>query len=182
MLAEPLETSSTIVPGRRTAMTLMLICRLTHCPGYGQATVVLEDMARRLQLAFLIPINEAHRLARILGISPCPRVPVLELIDGLLTHFKARVLRVVLDGDDVEISGTLYIRGNDGETTMPCHPADGLALAEQASAPIYATDQVLRHACPLGRPHHHGIGLPHAMYGPERVRPENFYAHQQGRH
>ena len=120
-------------------------------------------------------------MARILGISPCPCVPVLELIDGLLTHFKARVLHVVLDGDDVEVSGTLYIIGNDGETTMSCHPADGLALAERAGAPIYATDEVLRHAGPLGQPHHHGIGLPHVTHGPAWARPEDLHAHWQGR-
>jgi bifunctional DNase/RNase len=159
----------------------MLICRLTHCPGHGQATVVLEDVTRRSQLGFMIPINEAHRLARILGISPCPCVPVLALIDEILSHFKARVLRVVLDGDDVEVSGTLYLKGNDGEATMPCHPADGLALAQRAGAPIYATDEVLRHAGPLGQPHHHGIGLPHVMHGLERARPEEFHAHQPGR-
>jgi hypothetical protein len=51
-------------------MTPMLISRLTHCPGHGQATVVLEDVALRLQLAFLIPMHEAHRLGRILGTSP----------------------------------------------------------------------------------------------------------------
>jgi len=159
----------------------MLISRLTHCPGHGQATVVLEDVARRLQLAFLIPMNEAHRLARILGISPYPCVPVLELIDELLTHFQARVLRVVLDGDDVEVSGTLYIRGHDGETTIACHAADGLALAERAGVPIYATDEVLRHTRPLGQPHHQGIDLPHGMQDSERVRLEDFHVYQQGR-
>jgi bifunctional DNase/RNase len=162
-------------------MTPMLISRLTHCPGHGQATVVLEDVARRLQLAFLIPMNEAHHLARILGISPCACVPVLELIDGLLTHFKAHVLRMVLDGDDVEVSGTLYIKGNDGEATMPCHPADGLALAERAGAPIYATDEVLHYACPLVQSHQHDTGLPHVMHGPQRVGPEHFRVHWQGR-
>jgi bifunctional DNase/RNase len=105
----------------------------------------------------------------------------LELIDGLLAHFKAHVLCVVLDGDDVEVSGTLYLRDNDGETTMPCHPADGLALAERARAPIYATDEVLRSACPLEQSHHYGTGLPHVMDGPERVRLEGFRAHRQGR-
>ena len=123
-------------------------------------------MAQRLQLAFLIPINEAHRLARTLGISPCPCVPVLELIDGLLIHFKARVLRMVLDGDDVEVSSTLHIRGNDGEATIPCHPADGLALAKRAGAPIYATDEVLHYACLLGQPHHHGTDLSHGSFWP----------------
>jgi bifunctional DNase/RNase len=105
----------------------------------------------------------------------------LELIDGLLARLKASVLRVVLDGDDVEVSGTLYIRDNDGETTVPCHPADGLALAERASAPIYATEEMLRHACPLGQSHHHRTGLPHVTHGPARARPEDFHAHQPGR-
>ena len=40
-------------------MTQMLICRLTHCPGHDKATVVLEDVDRRLEFAFLIPVNEA---------------------------------------------------------------------------------------------------------------------------
>lgn len=162
-------------------MTPMLISRLTHCPGQGQATVVLEDVARRLQLAFLIPLNEAHRLARTLGISPYPCVPVLELIDDLLARLKASVLRVVLDGDDQEVSGMLYIKGNDGETTLPCHPADGLALAERAGAPIYATDEMLRHACPLGQSHHYRAGLPHVTHGSARARPEDFHVHQPGR-
>jgi bifunctional DNase/RNase len=105
----------------------------------------------------------------------------LELIDGLLTHFKARVLRVVLDGDDVEVFGTLYIRGNDGEATMPCHAADGLALAERAGAPIYATDEVLRYACPLGQSYHHGTDLSHVTPGHARVRSEDFQAYRQGR-
>jgi bifunctional DNase/RNase len=106
----------------------------------------------------------------------------LELIDRLLAHLKARVLHVVLDGDDMEVSGTLYIRGNDGEATIPCHPADGLALATRAGAPIYATDEVLRYAGPLGQSHHHEIGLPYVMHDLARARPEDFHAHRQGRH
>ena len=73
-------------------MTQMLICRLTHCPGHEEATVVLEDVDRRLEFAFLIPMNEAYRLARVLGLARCTDVPVLELIDGLLAHCNTRVL------------------------------------------------------------------------------------------
>ena len=124
-------------------MTQMLICRLTHCPGHDTATVVLEDVDRRLEFAFLIPVNEAHRLARVLGLARCPCVPVLELIDGLLAHFNTRVLRVVLDEDEVGISATLYVGENHGEAAFPCHPADALALAERTRAPIYVTDELL---------------------------------------
>src|SRR5215467_10213156 len=98
-----------------SAMTQMLICRLTHCPGHDKATVVLEDRDQRLELAFLIPVNEAYCLARVLGLARCPSVPVLELIDGLLTHFNPHIIRVVLDGNDVEVSATLYLAENHAE-------------------------------------------------------------------
>lgn len=161
-------------------MIQMLICRLTHCPGHEQATVVLEDVDRRLALAFLIPMHEAYRLARVLGLASCRCVPVLELIDGLLAHFNARVLRVVLDEDEVEVSATLLVGGNHGEAAFPCHPADALALAERARAPIYATDEVLHHARPLGQPHGRGAGHPDGTRCFERARPEDLHSQRPG--
>ena len=155
-------------------MPQMLICRLTHCPGHDKATVVLEDVDRRLEFAFLIPINEAYRLARVLGLARCTDVSVLELIDGLLAHCNARVLRAVLDGDEVGVSATLYVSENDGEAAFPCHPADALALAERSCAPIYATDEVLHHARPLSRQHGRGVGHADGARYLERTRPEDF--------
>jgi bifunctional DNase/RNase len=155
-------------------MTQMLICRLTHCPGHDKATVVLEDVDRRLEFAFLIPMNEAYRLARVLGLARCTDVSVLELIDGLLAYCNARVLRAVLDGDEVGVSATLYVSENDGEAAFPCHPADALALAERSCAPIYATDEALHHARPLSRPHGRGIGHADGARYLERTRPEDF--------
>ena len=64
---------------RGISMTQTLICRLTHCPGHKTATVVLEDMDRRLELAVLILAGEVCCLARVLGLTRCPCVPVLEL-------------------------------------------------------------------------------------------------------
>jgi uncharacterized protein len=140
-------------------MIQMLICRLTHCPGHDKATVVLEDIDQRLELALLIPVNEACRLARVLGFTRCPCVPVLELIDGLLVHFNTRVLRVVLDEDEAGVSAMLYIGETHDEAALPCHPADALALAERTRAPIYATDEILHHARSLG-PHRWGHARP----------------------
>ena len=154
----------------------MLICRLASCPGHDKATVVLEEVDRRLELACLIPIHEAYRLARVLRLARCTCVPVLELIDGLLAHCNARVLRAVLDGNDAEVSATLYVGENDGEAVFPCHPVDALALAERTRAPIpiYATDDVLHHARPLGQPHGCGNGHPDSVHYPERTRLEHF--------
>ena len=157
-------------------MTQLLICRLTHCSGHDKAIVVLEGVDQQLELALLIPVNEAYRLAQVLGLARCSYVPVLELIDGLLAHFNTRVLRVVLDGEEVGISATLYIGANHNEAAFPCHLADALALAERTHAPIYATDGVLYYARPLGQRHIRGAGhLDSARY-PERTRPEDLHS------
>jgi bifunctional DNase/RNase len=157
-----------------STMIQMLICRLTSCPGHDKATVVLEDVDRRLELAGLIPIHEAYRLARVLRLARCTYVPVLELIDGLLAHGNARVLHAVLDGDEAGVSATLYVGENDGEAVFPCHPVDALALAERTRAPIYVTDEVLHHARPLGQPHGRENGHLDSVHYPELTRLEHF--------
>jgi hypothetical protein len=81
---------------------------------------------------------------------------------------------VVLDGDEVRVSATLYVSEDEGEAAFPCHPADALALAERTCAPIYATDEVLHHARPLGRPHGRGIGHVAGARYLERTRLEDF--------
>jgi bifunctional DNase/RNase len=143
---------------------------------------VLEDVDRRLELAFVIPMHEAYRLARVLGLARCTCVPVLELIDGLLAHCNARVLRAVLDGDEVEVSATLYVGENDGEAAFPCHLADALALAERTHAPIYATDEILHYARPLGQPPGRGTGHADGAHYSERTRPEDFHSQWLDRH
>jgi bifunctional DNase/RNase len=159
-------------------MIQMLICRLTSCPRHDKATVVLEDVDRRLDLACLIPMHEAYRLARVLGLARCTYVPVLELIDGLLAYCNARMLHAVLDGDEAGVSAMLYVGENDGEAVFPCHPVDAMALAERTRAPIpiYATDEVLHHASPLGQTHGRGNGHQDSVHYPERTRPEELHS------
>ena len=154
-------------------MKLMRVKALSPDAQTQQATVVLEDLTERLALGFLVPMNEADRLARALGLTSCPCVPVFELIEQLLSHFGARALRVVLDGNDVGIASTLSVGEHGGETAFSCHPADALALAKRANAPIYATEGALRHACPLDS-HHQTAGDGDVRCWLENVRPEDF--------
>lgn len=155
-------------------MTLMRVKGLTYDPNAHQAVVVLEDLTERRGLAFQVPMNEANRLARVLGLTRCSCVPVFELVDGFLAHFEARVLRVVLDAADRGVSSTLYVGQDEDETAFPCHPADALALAKRAEAPVYATEEALRHACPLDQPHSHEMGRPDVSRWLEQVRPQDF--------
>ena len=66
-------------------------------------------------------------------------------------HLGATVVRARLEGDERGISAGLVLdRG--GAELIPCHPADALALAVRAHAPIVAEDSALVHARATGAP------------------------------
>jgi hypothetical protein len=156
-------------------MTLMRVKALTYDATTRHATVVLGDPAEQLALGFLVPLNEADRLARALGQTPCRCVPVFDLVEALLARFEVRVSRVVLDGhSELGISSTLYIKQGEDEAAFSCHPADALALATRAGAPVYATEEALRHACRLDEPHRHESVSGDVTEWLERVTPEDF--------
>jgi hypothetical protein len=74
---------------------------------------------------------------------------VFDLVEGLLSRFRASLIRVVLDGGEGGISGHVYVRTERGEDGVSCHPSDALALATRAGVPIFAAEGALRYACPL---------------------------------
>jgi bifunctional DNase/RNase len=129
-------------------MTVMRVKALRQQPDGQQAVVVLEDVAARLGLAFFIPINEANRLARILGLTDCPCTPVYELVDDLVSPMGART-RAVLDGESDGIYATLALDRQGVPIVLRCHPADAIAVALRARVAIHATAAALAHACPL---------------------------------
>lgn len=151
-------------------MTELVICGLTRCPEHARAILVLEDPRRRLRLPLWLPPNEADRLARALGLARCARVPVFELVEALLARLEARVLRAVLHASDGGVWATLHVSQQGGETALRCHPADALAVAHRRGAPVYATDEVARHAHPITAP------FPSTTVSEwlETVKPEDF--------
>jgi bifunctional DNase/RNase len=58
------------------------------------------------------------------------------------------VVRDEIDGDDRGVSASLVVRREGRDLAMVCHPADALALALRAKAPILASPGALAHACP----------------------------------
>src|SRR5262249_22349237 len=150
----------------------MVVRGLTHDRGDERAVLCLEDADGRLRLGLLIPLNEANRLARALGQTPCPCVPVFELVERLVRGLGARVHRVELD-DDGGISGRLCVAGGAGEVAFPCHAADALALAARAGVPVYATDAVLRHAYPVESPAP-STGVADVRRWLEQLKPAHF--------
>lgn len=130
-------------------MIELVIRGLTRCPEHARAILLLEDSRGGLRLPLWLPPNEADRLARALGLARCSRVPVFELVEALLERLEARVLRAVLHASDGGVWATLHVSEDDGEAALRCHPADALAVAHRRGAPVYATDEVARHAQPI---------------------------------
>jgi bifunctional DNase/RNase len=164
-------------------MVRMRVTGLTQKPEAQEATLMLEDVTGCLGLAFVVPMNEANRLARVLGYSTCRCAPVYELIIELAGHGGLSVTRTVLDGDDQGICAALVLERDGAPIEVSCHPADAIALALRTDCPIYAAAGAMDHACRLGHEHAHEQAAPPAPADTDRsdvarwlqdVRPEDF--------
>ncbi len=135
-------------------MTPMRVIEVSTCPHTGRPMVMLQVEGRDRWLAFYIPMNEANRLARCLGMTQCPCTPIFELTEQLIGHLQAEVRRAHLEGDERGISAGLVLERDGLEMAIPCHPADALALAVRAGKPIMAHDSALAHArsAPVSNP------------------------------
>jgi bifunctional DNase/RNase len=127
-------------------MTPMRVIEVSTCPHTSRPMVMLQVEGRDRWLAFYIPMNEANRLARCLGMTQCPCTPIFELTEQLIGHLQAEVRRAHLEGDERGISAGLVLERDGLEMTIPCHPADAVALAVRAGKPIMAHDSALAHA------------------------------------
>jgi bifunctional DNase/RNase len=167
-------------PGN-TMMVQMRVTGLTQKPDAREATLLLQDVTGCLGLAFVIPMNEANRLARVLGRAGCTCAPVYELLLELAVHGGLAVTRTVLDGDDRGICAALVLERDGASIEVSCHPADAIALAVRTQTPIYAAAGAVDHACRLGPPPEPppaatSPGADHADVARwlESLRPEDF--------
>ena len=73
-------------------------------------------------------MNEANRLAPVLGKAGCRHVPIFELLE-LLTHaVDVRVTRAEIHGDAQGVRASLVLARGAMDVTLPCHPADAMAI------------------------------------------------------
>ncbi|MCI0546335.1 MAG: bifunctional nuclease family protein [Candidatus Rokubacteria bacterium] len=130
-------------------MTQMRIVNLTTCQSSQAPMVILEDQQRSRWLAFYLPLNEANRLARVLGKTPCASVPIFELLERLCRVAEIDVLQAEIDGSAEGVSATVVFRTGQSDVSLECHPADAMALATRAGAPVLASEAALAHASPV---------------------------------
>ncbi len=133
-------------------MTRMTVRGLLTRDGCDHPVAVLESVDGDATLAFAIPLDEAHRLARALGLTPCPKSPICELVLDVVRRFDASVAGIVLDGTPDGVVARVELRAAGEAVALPCHPADALTLAVRSGAPIQATAAALALAQAAPRP------------------------------
>jgi bifunctional DNase/RNase len=157
-------------------MMAMRIKSLVMCPKHNRPLLSLVDRERgQWQLTLWLPGNEADRLARALGLAGHRCVAVFDLVQTLLRELDARVSAIVLDADHEGVGAMLHLDRAGTEILVPCHPADGLALAELTGSPIHATPATMQHARLLAPEPHEDV--PAWL---ERVRPDDFQDKSSG--
>ncbi len=129
-------------------MVPMHVIDLCSCPASDSPMVLLEDDSGARWLAFYLPMNEANRLARVLGRAHgC--VPIFDLAERLAQTMGAAVSRAEIHGDERGVRATLVYERDGADVAFDCHPADAMAIALRSKAPILAADSALAHACPV---------------------------------
>jgi hypothetical protein len=134
-------------------MDLMVVKTVRPSARGEEVMVVLQTTSGDRYLGFLAPLNEANRLARVLGMSGCRCAPIYELLLGLASAADTPLERAVLDA----------------------------ALSVRSRAPLYATPAALALAFSRWRGRAPGGGggclrrraprLPDVVRGPAALSP-----------
>ena len=130
-------------------MTRRQIQEFTFCVHHKRGLVVLEDVARRLTLAFDVHSDEVPRLARLMKGSSQAVHPLYDFTQSLLDGFLLTPTDIVLD--DVPGKGLMaFVQVQRAGTLLgiPCYALDALALGAYMKLAIYATERALVHAEP----------------------------------
>ncbi len=130
-------------------MRRMTVSGITVDPGSGAAVLVLEG-DKEVMLPISIGIAEATSIAKELEGVSLPRPLTHDLLQAVLDHLGAELLRVEITAlRDNTYFAELVIRDAKGqEGRIDSRPSDGIALAVRVEAPIFVHEQVLRKALP----------------------------------
>jgi bifunctional DNase/RNase len=133
----------------------MQVKGVKRADGQPGALVMLDTAPEEHTLGLLMPNGEAERVARALGLTPCRCLPIYDLIADILGHCGGAIRHALLDAHPDGVAAALSFERARAPFTVGCHPADAIALALRAEAPIYATAAALALACRTEGPCQH---------------------------
>jgi len=89
--------------------------------------------------------SEASAISFALEGVPAPRPMTHDLIKSLLDTVDAKVISVVItDLNDNTYYAKIHLQYEDSEYSIDSRPSDAIALALRTSAPVFASESVLR--------------------------------------
>ncbi|MGH7227728.1 MAG: bifunctional nuclease family protein [Nitrospiraceae bacterium] len=114
---------------------------------YNNAYIVIlrvEDNAADM-LPIWVGKSEASAISFALEGVPAPRPMTHDLIKSLLDTVDAKVISVVItDLNDNTYYAKIHLQYEDSEYSIDSRPSDAIALALRTSAPVFASESVLR--------------------------------------
>ncbi len=116
-------------------------------PVTNMPIVILKDESENRVLPIWVGIFEANAIALKVEEIETPRPMTHDLLQSLLSAFKAKVAKIVVaELRDNTYFAVIHLRVDGAEVTIDSRPSDAMALALRAGAPIFVEESVLDHA------------------------------------
>jgi len=124
--------------------------RLVVREGSDHQYVFLREKEGSREFPIVIGLFEAMEIRRKVKDVVTPRPMTHDLIGKVLEGLGARLERVVVNElRNNTFFAQLHVQTGSGVTEVDSRPSDAIALALQASAPIFVDDDVLREVTPF---------------------------------
>ena len=126
-------------------ITQMRVKGLIFDPYNNAYIVVLRDEDNSDMLPIWVGKSEASAIGLALESVPPPRPMTHDLMKSFLDTFDAKIISVVItDLNDNTYFATIHLMYEDSEYTVDSRPSDAIALALRSSAPIFASEKVIK--------------------------------------
>ncbi len=126
-------------------ITQMKVRGLMFDPYNNAYIVILRDEENAEMLPIWVGKAEASAISFALENISAPRPMTHDLMKSILDTVNAKVFSVVVtDLNDNTYYAKIHVMHEDSEYTVDSRPSDAIALALRSSAPIFASEAVLR--------------------------------------
>ncbi|MEF8788071.1 MAG: bifunctional nuclease family protein [Planctomycetota bacterium] len=123
------------------------LAKVVMSENQDRQVIILQEKENGRQLPIIIGLFEVFAIHRFLNEEPPPRPLTHELVGNIFEAMDASVEKVVVnDLKDMTFYARLFINQDGTTYEVDSRPSDGIALAVQASAPIFVEEAVLEEA------------------------------------
>ena len=122
----------------------MKVTGLVMDPHNNTPILILKDIHNDTTLPIWIGLLEATSIATELDKIQFPRPMTHDLIKNCFDHLNVKVEKIeVCDLRNNTYYALIYIRNQDGVSSIDARPSDAIAIALRTRAPIYVNDEVI---------------------------------------